>query len=1348
MVKLKLTTMKKNYFLLLLVLLTMAFTNTSAQIELASGQWEINRPGLEIPPLIFSEYRGDVSNFNYVEITNVGQDPIDLGNFSVVSAGTYTKLEGSTDSVIILGNRYNIIPLEGTLEAGGSYVMTNVWDAWFEDGLPRHNIAVAAQADMLWRQDESTGNTATYQFLGKPEWEAYGYDTISTYYNHISGSSSGYYLEYKFEDSEGNRDSTLIDNANISMDPYESFGNCPGCHQGRLQTPVAGIVDAIDQYVLVRKSTVTEGTMDWHLSRGTDHATSEWLLIPVFLNKFDAFTTVGTHGNYSPNYVANSPDKVIVDAENKTLTVPWETVRGETINREFTLGDGMGWSYTENETDSAYTNVRDGDTLSLYAVGETIDQLDLTIQVTDPAADLAIAFPTRYYQVIRDWESGTEYGMWVDYYDVTQGLDTDSVYNVAFGTRIDTLLKYMVKPEKAAWEVVTGDESRADVKEGDVLKVTSEDGTVVKEYVIMVDDYEPSENAALSMITWPDVDPDIYWQWESDTIPGFDPNGASYFIQLEEGTSNIPALQFKTQDVNAKIEVTRATDINGSLEQRTTVAKITAEDGISTKTINIEFRIKTVPVQPNFAEPFISEMVLGMNFAYNLEIYNPGNQPLDLNKYMIVTGLGDDNLNDAVGRLLTDEERNIYFHHHVPGMRFKHDLDLAAYAAEPGFLVPDNVTSTIVQPGDVWVDGTVGDGGWPGGRFYPDRYHGWFTDGDHLDFIWYGWSEEAPDSNPADSINDEFNLNPFGISYMNRYRTPTMVRPPNTSLFLLKILNDTILAGTKDITDPFDYEIVDRFQSSPDVYPEFWCAGRNMVDPHWNGWSVRRNPDVWRGVTERGEGFGDNFGQSAENAEWVLFNRRDEGMENLDMIDQIGWHSMDPVLTFVSTVTSTRLLVTPGYEGDQTITGSVDGLKVTEITAILDKADPGQMLVFLNGADTLGADDALAGDMKLVVTSADLQNSTSYTLVNSPLDADNLLKAVDGSGLTVSLSENAGIVAGVELGSTINALVEKLEVPALAVMNIVDGNNNLVSMQSLDYDSVMVDAVVGEDVYLEVVAQNGDAALYSLDFGISASDAVLFSDILAINQDVKAVTGVPVGIAVDAFMQMVYPNEMATAELVDKKGFVRTAGVLYSDDAVEVTSEDNSVTVVYRLNFVGQVNQAPEASIEGATEAVVGEVLNYVATVTDDGLPVGSTLTYLWEITAGNATIANPDQKTTDVTFSEAGSFELSFTASDGELSTKVSTTITTAVGVDLYDMSSVKVYPNPASDLLYVEFGNVNMTDARIRMLDISGRLMYDVLNVDEIVEIGLENIDNGIYFISIEIENQVSVRKLTILK
>ena len=1339
--------MKKNY--LLFLLLFVAF-QLQAQDYVP----------VDVPPLLITEWTG-AGNQDYLELTNVGTEDIVLDSFSIHRIWWNTPMRNlKPDSGIVeafgnwsTGYKWQ---LEGILAPGESWVAMSVQDRHPEDGtgLPLHNVAMLGKADLVFHAREREPEL----FLNKPEWEAYNFDTIQPGWEDYDGwydpigcdHNDAILLNFTFTDPEsGLKDSLYVDQVNLSYDPDYPYQD--GFRQGWNNTPVAGMADVLEDHVFVRKANVTQGNFDWHLARGTDMVTSEWIPIPYSNSRLDVFTTVGVHGDYSLDYTVNHPE-VSLDGGTNTLTVPWRIVRGDSLSHLFDLGPGMSWSYTENPADaadSAYYSVQNGDVFTLYAVGNDLERVDMTINVTPATASDAIAYPKR--RIIVNEETGESYWPGGYLYGVTQGLDMDSIFRIPYGTRADTLFKYLDKPGNATWEIeYLGGEVRADVKEGDILKVTSQDGTVTKEYVIMVDDYEPGSNSRLSMISWPDVDLDTYWTWtRADTLPDFGPNKLNYMLKLKEGTTAIPALQFKTEDVNARMEIERATDINGSISQRTTTVTVVAEDDSTVSTYLVVFQIETVPVQPNFAEPIFSEFMYGWGFnGMGLEIANPGNQDLDLSHYMLVRGASADNLLQAVSTLVASPDsaglNKIYKTHFVPSKRWKGDTDIALWQAEPGYLVDDNVVDPILKAGDVFVMGNQNTTLRWNADGTPNRQ----SDEMEAEYDFFFTGEEDKDGDL---------LNAWGLNLHAR-NTPTFHQPKpgtnNNSYFLLKIMNDSVRDGLKPVTDPDDYMIVDRHQKDL-AADKFYVSGRDLNDPKPNGWSLIRKPDVWRGVDEPAEGFGDNGGQSAENSEWDVLNYRDpgSGIGGQEINRGIGFHILDPITAHLSTVTSVKMEVTPGYEGALTITGDLSGLTVTQLLAKLDKGDPDQTLHVINGADTLSAEDAVAADMVLSVISVDEKNTSDYTLVNSPLSADNLLVAVDGSGLTVALEGAEGTVAGVVEGSTIASLLDNLTVPAEAVLNLIDSDEAPVSLKTMNFDSVVVDATVSPDLFLEVVAQNGDAAVYSLDFGYGASDAVLLSDVFAIDQAFKVVKEVPEGITVSAIFGLVYPNEKASIRVVDHLGYPRMLGHLYFDDMIEVTSEDQSVVVLYHLNFLNAPNFAPLVSVVGPTEAVTGTAISYSGSAVDDGLPSGSTLSYQWAITSGDAgtvTISAPDQITTDVTFTAAGTFELTLTASDGDLSAEVSSTITVtdATGISMSDISAINVYPNPASDRLFVDFGNLNEAGARVRIIDMVGSVAYDETHFSDVSEIGLDKLREGMYFIHISIEGESRVLKLNILK
>ncbi len=175
-------------------------------------------------------------------------------------------------------------------------------------------------------------------------------------------------------------------------------------------------------------------------------------------------------------------------------------------------------------------------------------------------------------------------------------------------------------------------------------------------------------------------------------------------------------------------------------------------------------------------------------------------------------------------------------------------------------------------------------------------------------------------------------------------------------------------------------------------------------------------------------------------------------------------------------------------------------------------------------------------------------------------------------------------------------------------------------------------------------------------------------------------------------------------------------------------------------------------SITAEATAEKGSAVSFIGGATDDGLPEGSTLTYLWEVTAGDAgavTIATADQATTDVTFSDLGSFDLTLTVSDGELSSFAvhSITVTPAVGLESFDMSAISIYPNPASEMLHVKFGGGTQVESQIRIVDMIGKVAYVKNHFSDQVHITIEEFDAGIYFMIIDVEGQSLIRKLNIL-
>jgi hypothetical protein len=117
---------------------------------------------------------------------------------------------------------------------------------------------------------------------------------------------------------------------------------------------------------------------------------------------------------------------------------------------------------------------------------------------------------------------------------------------------------------------------------------------------------------------------------------------------------------------------------------------------------------------------------------------------------------------------------------------------------------------------------------------------------------------------------------------------------------------------------------------------------------------------------------------------------------------------------------------------------------------------------------------------------------------------------------------------------------------------------------------------------------------------------------------------------------------------------------LTGNDGQLSSSDDVTVTLIEDI----VENQAPTASAgPDQTAALSGSSVQVAlaGSASDDGLPAGSTLTTRWTRTSGPAAVvfADPSSPATSVTFTEAGTYVLRLTSSDGDLSASDEATIT-----------------------------------------------------------------------------------------
>lgn len=150
-------------------------------------------------------------------------------------------------------------------------------------------------------------------------------------------------------------------------------------------------------------------------------------------------------------------------------------------------------------------------------------------------------------------------------YDFTDGADT-AVCRVDF---YGTTLTGTVIPDSAH---ITG----IVLEYNGTAQVSPRHSEDVEELVAFV----PSSDASISDLL---VD--------SVSVAGFTPAQITYNVELEAGTAVVPVVTVVTNDENAVVTVTDATDLGGTEAERTTTVLITAEDGVTTKTYQVIFTV-------------------------------------------------------------------------------------------------------------------------------------------------------------------------------------------------------------------------------------------------------------------------------------------------------------------------------------------------------------------------------------------------------------------------------------------------------------------------------------------------------------------------------------------------------------------------------------------------------------------------------------------------------------------------------------------------------------------------------------------------------------------------------------
>ncbi len=1292
--------------------------------------------------LVITECRSDSYWNNYIELTNMGDTPINLGEYK------FGRLTPWGPKVYNVNDPWPSNPVnfwlpEKILQPEESYVITLAWDftpTMYSMGVygfseRQKQIEIYDIADLLIHVREP--NSALY-----PEVK----DSVTTYrdinpknhndddaepilWQNANGAGAAYYITHFF----GVNDSAVVDQVNGIFDnDGNNFGD---------PYDVAGVSDATMTSLLIRKYTVKTGNVNFDESRGNAPEESEWMVIPrshdyaISIYSADQYRdlwwTVGDHGPYvlDENTLESESDGIEVDFANKTITVPWGTRRLDDIMQHMKKKSGVAWNYdlNPNYADSLYRSAQTGDKLTVYVAGNTLQQATFNIVVTEPAADANIVVPiahprsekgpvqltTVLQQGILGWPRVTRHN------DGTDTI-TGSFFGIPNALRTDSLQKYLEKPSNATWEYVWVDGTeRADLKNGDKLKITSENGSV-KEYFIQVQNYTASSVAELSAITWPDV-PNYYkgvFGWKGDTIPNFSPISYNYKLEVPLGVKGIPALTFKKTQLNSKVTVKRAKSIEGTTEDRTISFTVTSEDNTTSNTYTIELIKEKDPanIQPFTLEPFLSEIYNDRNSFF--EIVNPGNQILDLSNYMVAMSTNTDPVAVIKSRSNVSDWINRYTKY-IPGYKW---VDETHWAVTPGIVEPDVEVNPYLRGGEVFVGADISydnDARVLDYWFFPDIVNVLFRDYDGRNYNGYQvhyrtpWEGEAIGARP-------------------------IMRTTTANWYMWKILNDSIKLGLKPATDPNDFELIERFGM---VDGSNWIIGGRAALVKEN---YMRKPDVYKGNPEA-EG---SFGTDADNSEWTYTNTdywlaRNAGWpgRSTNLFNDGGKHFMNEVTVAKSTVSSLVYKVSKGYSMEEEIRGVTTGTTAAEFLSNIIKGDENQTLTVKstsNGSELVG-DAALSLNDTLVVLSADSTNTSKYILeVGEGLSSDALLTS-NLYKVTVQTQPESegevteagvGYVSGFEYGTTLTTVLKNISVPTGASIEVINNEGAYVPLTMLNFDTAIVIVTVNSETYLDVLAEDGITRIvYQLLPSFSENDAFILSDVYTVTQSLNLIQFIPRGTNVQTFLSNLISVTGATVKLVDKMGSERTEGSIVVDDKVVVTSANGKVTRAYHLAMLRtEFNPEPGYLAYILSQDYAIDQVNYIVSgstgktlVSDFNSRITAALGATFVVTD-----AEGNEKTTgDLDLGD----KVKVTSADGKIVVMYNIDVDVTSARKLAE-GNIQVYPNPTSgkvNIRGVEAGN------RIHLLNSIGSVIRNI-EVDSNTEvISLDGLPSGIFIISI---------------
>jgi len=403
----------------------------------------------------------------------------------------------------------------------------------------------------------------------------------------------------------------------------------------------------------------------------------------------------------------------------------------------------------------------------------------------------------------------------------------------------------------------------------------------------------------------------------------------------------------------------------------------------------------------------------------------------------------------------------------------------------------------------------------------------------------------------------------------------------------------------------------------------------------------------------------------------------------------------------------------------------------------------GNTLININGDTEIQCSEATAFTGSINCTN---QNISDLTGLESFINLDQLFCSSNGLS-TIDVTSNTELT---RLDFT-NNNISTLDLSANQLIEKINGQSNL--LQSLDLTvNIALEQLDIRDNSLTTLDLVNNTALVDLNCRnttISTLNTASNINLAYIVCDQNNITSLDFSNNVNLMEVFCSENSLTSLNLANgNNSSVNFFEVTNNPNLTCITVDDVAYSTTNWTNIdatasfsTNCVNLISSITVQGqagvSTITTQGGTLQMEATV----LPASADdMTYMWSVVNGTgaASIGNNGL----LTAVSDGTVEVTATANDasGESGTVTITISNQSLSVNESDvLSLVSIYPNPVQDQLFVEVGNLDITEMSI--LDISGKVIKSIdvnaLNVD------VSDLNQGVYFLKISSNTGVSTKR-----